>query len=451
MNTSAKVPCSRDEGQSPPNAGLWPAYLVLAAAFGPYVLPSYGVMLSQVALYPCAVWALVSLSSRRRWETVRWMRAIPVTLAFMVVWTVPGTLARQTSGSVWPLLAQLDNYLQPLFSVLVGLAVVARQPKEAAYDALARCVGLVLVLLAANSCVAVWSSLAGEVPAFLDYWRPLGKQWAGPRALDIMEVAVSTRRWTGIFVQPAEAGLAYSIGLLLALCALKQSTRTGPLAAGIVALLLGGSVAASKGFLLGFVLAAIYVAMPPRSGRMLAALGAGAAGLVVFSAIPGLVGYNPVSQIEDKVTSERGLVASASGGRYGSEGVTSAAHAPVITASPWFGYGLNAESHATKAFDSEFLAYLLVGGIPMVGAYLWLLVMLALHGLRPPARGSAGGALILMLAVFVPLGGLGMPVLNGNRVGQVLGLFLPLVLATIPRSAPQASRGATRPSPPRRT
>ena len=110
----------------------WPAYLALTAAFGPYVVPSVGVMLGQAVLYPLSVWAFLSLCRPTHWRQVRDLLAVPSILVLMVLWALAATLGRHTGVSYMALLSQFENYLQPLAAVLVGLAVVGRAPGDCA-------------------------------------------------------------------------------------------------------------------------------------------------------------------------------------------------------------------------------------------------------------------------------------------------------------------------------
>ena len=77
----------------------------------------------------------------------------------------------------------------------------------------------------------------------------------------------------------------------------------------------------------------------------------------------------------------------------------------------------------------------------MLGGYLVLLWTVIWSGLRSPARGTAEGGLATATGVFIAVGGLGMPVLNGNRIGQVIAVLIPIILGTAPSQAGQVTDG----------
>lgn len=399
----------------------WPAYVLILAAFGPYVIPAARLMVAQLVLYPLAIWGLFVLAEPRRWARVRPLAPIPALLLFLVLWPILATAA--TASTRWMLLlAQLDNLVQPLATSLVALAVVSITPRAGLTRLLANCTALLVALLGANTLVALWTAITGDYPdALLRFWSPP----AGSGLEKMMDMSIRGRI-TGIFAQPAENGLTYSFGLLFCLWWLQTEPRSARPFAAALTILIGGGLAQSKSFYVSIPLGAAYLLACGRLRQGVALIAAiGVAGLTMAGPL-GLGDWALHSGVAAKVSPERGL-SGLTAGRYGEGSGTVATLWPRVVDSPWFGYGLAANRFGP--LDSEPLARLLAGGLPALGAYAVLLCFVVAVGLRAVPRRPVDGWLGLMLALYYALGGLGMSVFGANRVAIVGVLLLVVTLA----------------------
>lgn len=416
------------------SAGSWAAYALIIAAFGPYVARQYGVMLAQVVLYPLAAWGLWAIASQGRRDRVRGLLGLPLVLLVMTIWVTLTTIFRHTAADAPKLVSMLDNYAQPFLVSLVGLGVVATARAGSIPALLRNCTGLYIGLLSANTLIALWSAVTGTYPDWL-----LAPWSSGSMDDSIMaRAAVQMGRYTGVYQDAATAGLSYSLGLILTFFWLKRSARPMPWVLAALTLFVGAGLPRSKSFFVGAALAVVYLPLGRGGARGLLACFAAVLGMYIVAVPLGLESLTPHALLTERLTdTNSGIIMSLSGGRYGSEGGTTAMLLwPRIAASPWVGYGLAAGQFGP--LDSEPLGHLLAGGFPALGVYLVFIAIPIVLGLRALARRADEGWLGLIIGLYLLLGGLGRPVLLAN--GVVLVVVLVLVLSLdLCRNAPGAS------------
>lgn len=186
---------------------VWPRLLVAVlclAAFGPYLVGS--IRAEQLAVYAMAPLVLFAFMNLRSWTfglLAAWSAIVFVSLL--------GVAFPYRGPSPWaggPLVAGLDNLLLPL---MVMLGIWSLVPPAAALPAL-RTAGRVVVWAAAvNAALAIVSAMW---PPLLKSLRPF---WSTEASVStVSELAMQMGRYSGIFNQPAEAGLVYAVASVLA-------------------------------------------------------------------------------------------------------------------------------------------------------------------------------------------------------------------------------------------
>jgi hypothetical protein len=263
--------------------------------------------------------------------------------------------------------------------------------------------------------------LGGFLPPFWD---------AAPGTVSVAELAVKNGRYTGIFDQPAEAGVAYGLALLCIIYLVRRGMRWQ--LAGMCAALLvtGGALSLSKDFLLGALPVAAWVIVRSSGVRMRILAGAAAGGGAMLLA--GSVGLLPPwavghSTLANLLHPTGGPVSVYTAGRYGPGGGTlGPVAADVLRTSPWAGFG--ADGLATP-YDSLWLQILVLSGIMGVVLMCAAIAALGWRWLRlravtaPAERSLAGSVLVLTLGTS-----LGFSTLTSNRVGILAWLILGILL-----------------------
>jgi hypothetical protein len=390
-----------------------------AAAFGPYLLG--GIRTEQAAVYgTVGVGMLLCL----------WLRVRPSSVGLLVLgllvaeWLVAFVGAALPALDLSPsargsALAGLDNLTLPIAALGVAWML---QADGADPGRLTRVVCRVTVAaMCVNAVVAFWSQTHDLTPLLRHFWDSQGLTGSD----SVAGRSAQLGRFTGIFNQPAEAGLMYSIALLAAVFLLRQ--RPGRLAAVGAMLIIGGVLTVSKVFLLVGLPVALWQTLrsPGRQRRFLAFT---AAAGVLFAAgrsdiVPPWIGGRFLNRLFHP--DGGGLLELYTAGRFGQGATLHQVTAAVLRDAPGFGFGAGG---LAVPYDNGWVEALAVAGI--AGACLFTAVLVALwwawHRSWPldgDVRRLAGGLLAVATGASV-----GLPALTANRCATVVWLLLALLI-----------------------
>lgn len=408
-----------------------------AAAFGPY-LGVAGIRTEQVAVYGVfATCVLLCLWWRTRptGPAVAVTGAWLVTVAVAVIGSVQPPSAPDRFGLGDPV-AGFDNLALPVAAACATLmlATVA-DPRRLLRVACA----VLVAAVCANAVVAVWS-INADLTWLL---RPF---WAGGAGLTTAEKAQMGGRFGGIFNQPAEAGQVYAVALAAAVWLLRD--RMLLLAGAAATITVGGIVAASKIFLLLGVPVVAWQLMRVASQRQrhlvgLACVTVAVAGAARLGVGADWAGGHMVTAMLHGDGAGYGPADLYTAGRFGERSTLRPAVEAILSASPWFGFGIGG---ILAAYDNAWLEVLAVSGLFGVAAYTAVLVVLARTWWRRRATVDkawsqfSGGLIIVLVGASV-----GLPALTGNRVATVSWLLVTLLLlCQPPKTEPISASPVTR-------
>jgi hypothetical protein len=452
---------------------IWIVVTILSI-FGPYL--AAGARTEQLVIYGSAG-AIVLIQRTRLVQQLR--PALPLvvllgTYAALVLATglVVENHTKWESGS---LVAGTDNVLLPLailvvvtyWATLCDAAVVLR---TAAWT--------VAIAMVCNAVIAIVTNYAGSITPPL-----LGRFWtSGGAEVVVAELSAANGRFSGVFNQPVEAGVAYSLALLCVLYLMRGDRDRRLLLLGMLALVIvGGLLTFSKVFLIGGLFIGLLFALGDRANRWWSVT-VSFASVVLFSTLSffGLAGSWGASYFigwyRDSIERGDSLVYTLSAGRFGTHvgtgtlptmpgGGTDSGGDPSVATMPTEGAGvvireildhhplLGVGARGLQvSYDTTWIEALIVGGV------LGVLLIVAIHAylvvrwvrLRPLMDRSAwtfAGAVICLV-----LGSsFGMPSLTGNRESALLWIFLGTLLVgyamttAAQRSGTDDSNAATAP------
>ncbi|WP_250290638.1 hypothetical protein [Frankia sp. CiP1_Cm_nod1] len=397
--------------------------IVAVAAFGPYLMN--GVRTEQVVVYGSLLAGLPFLASRLRFDG--WYACVLGLWAFLAFSAMISPDGPVIPGRFLPgsMLSGVDNYLYPLAALLLVSCWLATGYTR--LDLLDAVCAAFVTLVAGNGIIAFSGLFVNPVGWLQKFWG------YGPATLEttVAVRAFSNGRLTGIFAQPAEAGIACALALFAALYLFARPGRDRPVLLGLVAtpVFVGGVLSASKMFLLIGIPLALWQAV--RQGRRLRRV-------LVIAAMAGLFRL-VLTQVD--VPRWRGawmlsalfsrgdggdVVEKYTAGRLGSNGASGMVFDYVLATRPWFGYGAGG---LAVSYDSSWVEVVIVGGV--LGVVLFALVLAVLAGTwlagRParsgPQRPFATSVLIMSVAATA-----GLPAFTANRVALFTWIFLALLL-----------------------
>lgn len=407
--------------------------LMVASAFSPYLGVSLNIRYEHLIFYPAAGMLALSVLAGRRFRLPRPVPALLIcwlTLGFLT-YTSTRDRAGSGLGAVDPL-AVADAFLLPA-SILVLAFSLTRSPEQSAW----------LLRVAAWTTVLALSINSLVIQAFEpeDIRDVLINFWSNPASgeVAVAEQALQGGRYGGIFNQPFDAGVGYSLGIAAWIYLFLGGRRTWvwmwSLGLMTLALLVSGGISAqSKTFIYGalFVLAVTIVVgglqSVSRLGRItrqiavvaLAVLVAGWLGLVEsFDRTIGLL----TAFSEDPNERFSGLYG-VTGGRTESVG---SYFDRVVDSISLTGSGL------VGAQDDAFISFLRGAGV--LGFLLFVGVVLSLFTIaRRQQRASAERILAFSIVSFIVVASFGATAIQANRGSTVFWILIGLLAGAMARS-----------------
>lgn len=409
----------------------WAAVLTISA-FGPYLLG--GVRTEQIAVYGSAMFSIPNL------RTARLSPLFGITFSLwvgvLILASIGSALQVRTSVHAGSLTAGLDSLMLPVAALIIGVRWSTRgdDARRQMIDVVA---ATTCYCLAVNTFVAVVAT--NQELVWLNWF------WGGEIGSSVASRAANQGRFSGVFNQPAEAGLIYSIGLSLAIWRWHwREYRPRKLAIVAVLLVIGGLLSVSKIFLfVGLPVFAVMLWSDGRNRFRKIAMATPAVGLAISALTTGIFTWGGEQQLQS-LLALRGKVGRTrtqflTAGRFGEGSSVQGPIEVVLQSSPIAGLGLRG---LTLPYDSLIVEVLVQAGI--IGVVL-VAVMLAAWGLKsvasaPPERLLEMRLARALLAVVVGAA-LGIPSLTANRSSALIWTLLGLTLICIP-SRPRKHDGS---------
>jgi hypothetical protein len=397
---------------------LWWARIVCLSAFGPYVTGS--ARTEQIAVFGSVMFILVT----------GWLRMIRAPLGpapFLVAWS--GLVAVMLISTVFrpfdpgfygsqPASHALSDMALPLALIVITWYWTLTADPVSLIRAVVPVAVAGMCVNAVIEIVQVSATKAAVVSFLPRFWD------ANPSAGSVAANAASDGRYTGVFDQPAEAGIAYGVALL-AMIWLARQRAWKPLAVTCAAVLLvtGGVLTVSKVFLLCALPVAVLTVLRGTARIRVLVTGAMAGGALWLAGITGMLPvWRGVAHLVYLARPGTSLTAQYTAGRYGSGGTLAPVIADVLRAAPLAGFGAGGMG---TAYDSLWQEVLVVSGVLGVIFAATVFVMLAwrLTGLRT-VLAREHWQLACGVAVVAAGASVGIPSLTANRAATLLWLVL---------------------------
>ena len=404
----------------------WIVALVVLSSFGPYLM-SVGLRLEHVVIYGLSAIALAdSLSCRANPIRAPLAVGIFLPLAMSAAWSTFVIWRSPLQVNPVLVMASLDNYLQPTALCLLLAWGLARATVAEIRACLILAYRLMLLLLALNTMLA-FSQM------FVDTW-PLVQffvQGEPVKMGTVWQRAAAQGRYSGIFNQPIEAGIAYGLGLFVwGALFLTERRLSHYHFALLFMVLVGGLLSISKAFLmLAIPLFAGWVLFNRRELALdcfRAAHGWFAMGFMATLVVILDWNWKGVNHLKksfglaDRVGSS-GIVSRVTGKRFDSAD----SNVPRLirevaenTSHEGFGFGLR------RGFDNGYMEFYYQGGAIGLVFYLSVLAFLGVLARRVSSWSRSEGSMLYLILIFVVLVGIGGSVLTANRSSILLWVLL---------------------------
>jgi hypothetical protein len=415
---------------------LW-VIIVTSSVFGPYVIGSIRTEQVMVLFSSMAVlifgWRrmLASKSVPPMPILILWLELL-VVISISTAWP-PSDLGGYVQ---LPIANALGAFVLPIALMLLTWFWTLLVSTRDLINVISRTIVIAMLF---NTLLSVFQLITGNVAvvAILPRFWSNAPVNAGT-SIPVAVLAAENGRFTGIFNQPAEAGIAYGIALfgLIFWVQVRDGRWNLLFVLGATCLCIGGILTISKIFLLAALpIAGLLILRDRRRrARALCWLGIMVASYWLLSASGTLPEWRNGDKMFSALTNPTGsLVRTLSAGRYGSGGSLGPLATNLLHLSPWIGFGAGG---VDTPYDSMWIEALAVAGV--FGAALVIIVLMVLFvrwsrlrsALLGPEWRFAGATLCLALG-----GSFGLPSLTGNRVSTLFWLTVGvLVVAQTRRS-----------------
>lgn len=423
-------------------AALWAARIATLSVFGPYlsgnVRTEHTVVLAMLTVTVMVGWPVMARHS---------FHPLPVITAWLCLCAI------MVIGTVWrpadlggygqqPATHGFAAFVMPLAFLILAWFWTLTAPTADLIRAIAR---IIVVAMSANTLIAVAQLASGtpQISGLLPHF------WSGAAtSASVATSAAQNGRYTGIFNQPADAGIAYGLALFCVIYLTRRAVRRQWKIVWLdVALLLtGGVLSLSKTFVLGALPIAAFVVTRRQRARLRVISGGAFAGAALWclAALHVLPAWPGGTAAARGLVSGGSLTTKVSGMRYGTGGSLGPVVADVLRSAPLAGFGAGG---LNTPYDSLWIEALAVAGILGVALMATVLILLWLRWTRQrdvlsPAQHSLAGATLALAAGA----SLGIPSLTSDPAAALLWLVMGVLITAQPsrrRSAAVAVRAGT--------
>jgi hypothetical protein len=386
------------------------------AILGPYLFS--GFRAEQVFIYAsaliCLLWAKKLLPGLRPSPVLGLvLLAVPLVVGSIVYLTKQGL----TIYLVNLPLANLDNATSTIAIVIVSWAWVARVGKTR-----------VMQLFSASMVfsLAVAGLIAVVHQFYLSIIEPLLDQFVDPRGYSesVSILAASMGRTSGIFNQPAEAGIAFSAGLLACFALISMRFHQPILwSFCAVPIIAGGLVSASKIFLLiGFPLTVILILFMSTWRLRFTYVAVLATITIIDASILFVNGWRLNSYLINSYVNTENPLSGITAGRVGADSALTPLFKEVEKENPFVGLGIEGIPFPV---DSQVSETLMISGYLGTGAIALFFLLLLTRWIKLlKISDKAQFVFIGSLLALVTASAVGIPSLSSNRSSALILVLL---------------------------
>ena len=423
--------------------------LLCIVALGPYILPTMGLRLEHFVIYGSFLYVIFKMLLCINAKMDRNVFLLMLLCLANVFWMVVVSLQNISWASPYRIFAALENFTQPVALIIIIYATMTRLDRAARQNLLQVASIAVIVMLCINSVIAILTIFYDTWP-FTQYFVVADYGTEGEMAT-VWERAASMGRFLGIFNQPGEAGLAYSIGSLVWVYLATTSKRINSIAwVSLILLIIGGSLSVSKSFILGgFPLSMLYwfwTAISQkriRKSTLIGGMGWFLGGVAVISLFAkSWAGLGFLLRLFDwSYIKDEGAIYIFTGQRYGGDESVINQLARIWSETPVMGFGV--PLRYISALDSAYYEFFIYGGIVGLIFYIAILAVILWVAFRGLRTDSELGRLLMALWILIIGAGIGAGVLTINRSSIFLLVILVITFGVLSkRRASDISRNA---------
>lgn len=410
--------------------------LLLWSAMGPYLFPELGLRVEHIVMYGLLALFAIKTQLGVFFPRDRAILTLFVLFVSLLLITILVTAGSNYSPSFRKVIADSENYTQPIVLILLTYHCIKNLQASELLSVFETVIRIIIVILSLNALLAVSSIFFGTW--VLDYFNVGGEYEGGYRS--VAAGAATQGRFSGIFNQPFEAGVAYGSCLLLIVTLKLLRKDVLPIKSsntflnfGLLLIFAGGFLAVSKVFFpLSIFVAICFLYLNKNRFFKILFSGRALVNTILFS-IPAFVfviyafnywsGLDYLLRLVNFIGSDVDVIELFTAGRFSSsDSGQSVVGSKLGDANLIVGYGLG----SIQAPDNAYLEILFFGGILGLLNYFLILFTLIFFSIRGLRHHPVIARYLLSLTLFVTLASVGAPVFGINRSNFFI--IIPLVI-----------------------
>ncbi len=408
-------------------------YLIIIASFGPLISNKLGIGIEHITIYSFFIFSIFkSMSYYAKIKAPIEIFLLLFIFINFILWTSTVTLFSDESLNFSKFVGPLENNIQPVALIFILIVFLSFKNLKTRLSFLENSSLLICIMLCLNSLVSI-SEIFVDTWSFVKYF----VRFDDLTQFSVWTNAASMGRYSGIFNQPFEAGLAYSVGLgawLYRFGINRQYNYFNIIL--ILGIVVGGMLTVSKVFIAGGIpLAILYFFILNGLGSFLNFRNFFKILFVLLISLPLLLqfvdswsGFSYFSRLFNKDTYSEDFYYAITAGRFGTE-ETQVQHLfnKTYEEYPLYGFGFG----HFPVLDNGYLAFFYQGGFIGLILYLSMLSIIFLSGVKYSLMKKKAGFLLLYLSILIIGADFGAPVLTINRSSILMWILVVLCFSIL--------------------
>jgi len=406
--------------------------LLLVISFFGFYIPNFGLRTSHLILYSLFLVALL-IHATRRPSLIKISPFIPLVFLWglLLLWYYLSSVVSESGFDYVKILAMADNIVAPVAIILIMTAFLRKATAQIISNILIQVCNLLSILLAINSLL-ILVNFFWDISFFFAFFQPASDPIRGTT---VWERSLTMGRYIGLFVAPFEAGVTYTLGIIVWLYVRRKQISSSFFQQACLGLMIiGSALSVSKTSIFAVPLIIGYAILNFRHIKNIFNWRLAVIILLIAQLyIRGKDFWSGSNLFMRYFSLEYFSLSLVSGNRYGSDsfGVMQKFKA-VWSQSPLFGFGIGHGFGAVNptVADSAYLEVFWIGGLVALIIYFLIFCFLFRPGLVN-FKISEEAKFLTMLNIYVALAGLGAPVLTLNNISIIFWILTSLLFIII--------------------
>lgn len=402
--------------------------LIVILAFGPYIVGP--IRIEHIYLYSLFIISMFRIAiTKNKYFLIKPNFLFIILMILYIFWIITVTILQNNFNNIIQIVAELESYILPIIVIIVTTTFF-KYDKSNVDIKICKIFSTFILMLSINSVIAIISMLVNDI-SFLQMFHT-GNIHNG--SVSVAYKSFTMGRYTGIFNQPLESGVTYSLGLISWVYIYGNKKNKIIDYINLMMLIIGGVLSVSKMFIIGGIpISILYYISTSNFEFKIKPFKILLIPIMILPCIFILNKWNGLNYFfrlfNLKYIYNEGIFNILTGGRFGSQNATlTSKFKLILNESPVYGFGLA----SSNGFDNAYLQYLHQGGIIGLIIYLMLILVIVWIGIELVKLNLIKDAkLIGCIVLIILILGIGGPIITLNRFSSIIWMILSVLVVKL--------------------